>query len=147
MTAPTPSQPAFDEFVADILSLPPDPFTLQEMRRGLPVDLLDRMAASLELSPVALARALGISERTLGRRRDAPEARLTPAESDRLEHAHDVIQMAVEAFEGRRDEAVRWLTTPKAALDDQAPLELLDTRFNTRLVEQMLISMTYLMPV
>jgi putative toxin-antitoxin system antitoxin component (TIGR02293 family) len=123
------------------------PLSLDDLRRGLPVEVLDETADAYGLTPTALARCIGLNDRTLGRRRESASARLTAAETDRLLHARDLFDMAVDAFDGRSDEAARWLTTPKVALDGRTPAEHLDTRFNTALVEQMLISIAHLSPV
>ena len=120
---------------------------MAELQNGLSVDVLDQTARVYGLPPAAFARALGMTERTLKRRRDSMEARLTSMESDRLLHAREVFDQAVDAFQGRVDYAAEWLTSPKLAFNGATPADQLATRYETRIVEQMLISMTHLMPV
>ncbi len=122
-------------------------FGADDVREGFPVALLDETAELYGLTPNALGRSLGIAERTLKRRRDSRKARLSSPESDRLLHAREIYDLTVTAFDGNADAASEWLTSPKLAFHGETPADQLATRATTRIVEQMVISMTYLMPV
>ena len=115
-----------------------------EVRGGLPILHLDDLAATLGLAADDLAQPLGVSTRTLLRRRSA--GRLGPAESDRLWRLRDVHRLTLEAFDGRQEEARVWLTTPKRGLSGDTPVQHLDTEPGARLVRQMLATMEHTMP-
>jgi uncharacterized protein (DUF2384 family) len=75
------------------------------------------MARRLAVDRALLLGVLGVSERTLQRKR-AHSARLSPAASDSGE------------------KAAQWLKRPSRALAQHAPLQLLDTDAGTQQVER-----------
>jgi putative toxin-antitoxin system antitoxin component (TIGR02293 family) len=68
------------------------------VRAGLPTAALDRLQSHLQVSDVRLAPLLGVSPRTLRRRRKA--GTLTPHESDRLVLLAEVVALAQQALDG-----------------------------------------------
>ena len=106
------------------------------VRDGLPLAVLDGVLAETGLSADALGRVLDVSPRTLQRRR-AAGARLSPAESDRLWRLLHALALARRAFADDAS-AREWLTTPKALLGGETPLDRLDTEPGLREVEDML---------
>jgi putative toxin-antitoxin system antitoxin component (TIGR02293 family) len=71
-----------------------------------------------------LARAIGIPERTLARRKR--EGVLSSEESAKLLRLARVVGRANEVFE-EPQAALRWLKSPNSALSGATPLSLLDT--------------------
>ena len=110
-------------------------------RAGLPVATIDTIASELATQRVAVAKILGISERTLSRRATANE-RLTAEESDRAVRLARVLALAKETL-GDRDKAGRWLQTPNRTLDGERPFDRLDTDAGVRSVEQILGRIAY----
>jgi len=109
-----------------------------QVRSGLDVGLLDELLEQLELSQEALAGMIGVSMRTLQRRRsEEGGGRLTPAESDRLWRLLHVWDRALAAL-GSAAAARAWLTEPKAVLGGEPPAHHLDTEPGLREVEDML---------
>ena len=108
------------------------------VRSGLKVELLDELLGQLDLSQEALVGMIGVSTRTLQRRRtEEGEGQLTPAESDRLWRLLHIWDRALSAL-GSTDSARVWLTEPKAVLGGESPAERLDTEPGLREVEDML---------
>ena len=124
----------------------PDPAAASssEVREGLPYEALESLSRTLGLTQEVLTRVLHVSERTLQRRRHS--GRLSPSESDRLWRIAHVYRLALEAFDGKADEASQWLTTPKRALGGDTPIAHLDTEPGERMVEQMLATIEHTMP-
>lgn len=118
--------------------------TSREIRRGVSVERLQRLADRLELTQETLTRVLGISERTLQRRKDA--GRLSPRESDRVERLLRVWRLALHAFDNDEEEARNWLTTSKRKLDGESPVEHLDTEPGARAVAEMLVVIDQTIP-
>lgn len=114
------------------------------VREGLPYETLESLSRTLGLTQEVLTHVLDVSERTLQRRRRS--GRLSPSESDRLWRIANIHGKAVQAFDGRSDEAREWLTTPKRALGGDTPIEHLDTEPGERTVEQMLATIEHTMP-
>jgi putative toxin-antitoxin system antitoxin component (TIGR02293 family) len=104
------------------------------VRKGLPVSSLDAMASKLSMERAALLSLLGVSSRTIQRRRQARE-RLSFVASDRLSRVERIFQLASTVF-GDSEKASAWLQRPSRGLQSVKPLELLDTDAGTQQVEQ-----------
>ncbi len=113
----------------------------QLVRAGLPAGSVSALAEKLHLGNGALARKLGIPQRTLTRRMSHGTL-LTSAESDRTVRMARVYANAVEMI-GDRDNAIRWLGTPNRALGGETPLDQLDTDTGSRMVEDILGRIAY----
>jgi putative toxin-antitoxin system antitoxin component (TIGR02293 family) len=107
---------------------------VRAVREGLPIPVVDETVDADILSMAELDR-LGIPHRRPGHQRG--QGKLTPEQSDRLLRVVRIIREAEGTF-GSRDKARRWLRRPTAALDGQAPLDLLDTEIGARSVEDLL---------
>ncbi|MGH7669542.1 MAG: type II RES/Xre toxin-antitoxin system antitoxin [Gemmatimonadaceae bacterium] len=95
------------------------------IRRGVTYPAFERFQRNTELPQRLLARAAGISERTLARRKES--GRLEPEETDRLVRIARVVARAIELFEGDTDAAREWLTGSAHALGGRTPLEFAGT--------------------
>ena len=94
------------------------------IREGIPAAAVESVLNVVRLSQSELARALGIPERTLARRKR--EGVLNSEESSKLLRLARVVSRASEVFDDPAA-AVDWLKSPNAALRANAPLSLLDT--------------------
>jgi putative toxin-antitoxin system antitoxin component (TIGR02293 family) len=110
-------------------------------REGLPVDTLTSLATQLGIDRKALARIVGVSQRTLVRRL-ASRSLLSAEESDRTVRLARVVAMAVDTL-GTSAKASIWLQTPNRTLDGEVPLDLLDTDTGARSVETILGRIAY----
>jgi putative toxin-antitoxin system antitoxin component (TIGR02293 family) len=104
------------------------------VRAGLPVEAVDDVLASGRLTAAELDR-LAIPRKTLAHRRLL--GRLTPEQSDRLARILRIIEETETTF-GNPDKAHIWLRRPSALLDNEAPLDRLDTDIGVRQVETLL---------
>ncbi len=138
------SQEAFEEGLRDHLA----DQTGAQKSSGLAVPAADRVRSGLSpgvlsdikevvgLSWEDLEGVLGVSARTLQRRRERSE-NLTPAESDRLWRLLHVWDRATEIL-GSESAARKWLAALHDLLGGDSPLERLDTEPGLREVEDML---------
>ncbi len=110
-------------------------------RAGLPVSIINIVAGELDMQRLAVAKLIGISERTLSRRVNG-NTRLTPEESDRMVRLARILALAKETL-GDMEKAGRWLQTPNRALDGDRPFDRLDTDMGVRAVEQVLGRIEY----
>jgi putative toxin-antitoxin system antitoxin component (TIGR02293 family) len=104
------------------------------VRRGVPFPAFRKASDALDLSLADLERALGLSARTLLRRK---HGRLSPVESERFLRLVRVVARAQHVL-GARDAALDWLRTPNAALEGAAPISLLDTEIGAATVLEVL---------
>jgi putative toxin-antitoxin system antitoxin component (TIGR02293 family) len=113
------------------------------VRAGLPVAALEHVRDYLDASDDLLARALGISARTLSRRRDT--GTLTTDESDRLVLLAEIVALARQALDSA-EAAREWLRTPHSMLGGESPLTHMDTVTGMNEVKTMLDHIEYGLP-
>ncbi len=113
---------------------------IDRLRQGLPYEAIEGLREDLDLSLSEFAEALGISVRTLNRRKEQGE--LNAEESDRVFRIARVYSHALEVFETRR-RATEWFKSENPALDGMTPLEVFDTDFGAQLVDDVLTRVEY----
>jgi putative toxin-antitoxin system antitoxin component (TIGR02293 family) len=103
------------------------------VEQGFPFSTLVRFHKSTGLPMDTTADLVRIPRRTLMRRKAM--GRLQTDESERLLRIARVFDLAVELFEGNREHARRWLTTPREEFAGQSPLGFSRTEIGAREVE------------
>ena len=101
------------------------------IRRGIPAGAVEALAKTIKLTHAELARALGIPERTLARRKR--EGILSSDESAKLLRLARTVWRANEVFADAAA-ALHWLKAPNAALSGATPLSILDTEIGAESV-------------
>jgi putative toxin-antitoxin system antitoxin component (TIGR02293 family) len=109
---------------------------IRQVERGFSFNALRSMQSHSGISVARIASIIGIPERTLARRRT--EGRLTSDESERLLRISRIFEEAVDLFEGDSANALKWLTTPKKAFQNQTPLAYSRTELGAREVENLM---------
>ena len=97
---------------------------IEVIRNGIPAAAVESLLEAMQVSQSELARALGIPERTLARRKR--EGVLNSEESAKLLRLARVVARATEVFEDA-EPALHWLKSPNSALSGATPFSLLDT--------------------
>lgn len=110
-------------------------------RAGLSVNSLDALAEELSMPRAAVAKLLGISDRTVSRR-VAANGCFTATESDRIVRLARILALAKQTL-GSSEKANRWLQTSNRALEGDKPIDRLDTDIGVRSVEQVLGRIEY----
>lgn len=118
--------------------------THEMLLRGLPGAALMHLigASNLLRDPASLERAVGISLRTVQRRREDPDVRLTAEQSGRAWRFAEILARATVVF-GSQLEAEDWMDSPAIGLDQQRPVDLLQTPAGAGMVETLLGQMEY----
>ncbi len=111
------------------------------IKHGMPIRIADNLKSLLSLGDSGLAKILGITSKTLQRKRKA-RITLTPVESDRLYRVQAIFALAIKVLATPQD-AKEWLSTPQIDIGDRVPLELLTTSAGASLVEEVLNRMEY----
>ncbi len=118
------------------------------IRKGMPQAALYHVKKTFDLSDETLAAIIGVSLRTVARRRvvsqkeNKPAARLSPVESDRLYRFARILALAKDVFESRED-AIEWLNSGQYGLGGAVPINMLQTDAGTREVEELLLRIEY----
>ena len=108
---------------------------LRAVRKGLSYRTFERFQRNSALPVERVLALINIPRRTMTRRKR--EGRFLPAESDRLLPAARLLGKALELFEGDRDAATEWLTTPQPALGGTVPLDLATSEIGALEVERL----------
>ncbi len=112
--------------------------------QGLPGEALTHLVdvvATLKKSE-SFEKALGMSLRTLQRRRDAPAKPLNLEQSGRAWKFAEILTKATAVL-GSQDEAEQWLERPAIGLDQRRPIDLLRTPAGVEIVETFLKRLEY----
>lgn len=113
---------------------PPD--LLRAVKKGLSYRAFERFRRNTSLSFECVSDLIDIPRRTMTRRKR--DGRFLPDESDRLLRASRLFGRALELFEGDRDAATDWLTTPQPALGGAVPLDVAKNEVGAREVERLI---------
>jgi putative toxin-antitoxin system antitoxin component (TIGR02293 family) len=105
------------------------------VREGLPYMALEAIGAHLHLSVEATAKSLGLSPRTLARRKET--GLLDAVESERVVRLAEVAARAADVF-GSDESARAWLDEPNRALGGARPFAMLDTDMGAEAVRDVL---------
>ncbi|MBK8149603.1 MAG: DUF2384 domain-containing protein [Acidobacteria bacterium] len=107
-----------------------------KVETGFSFDAFERLVKTSGIAPENLRVAVRIAPRTLTRRRK--ENKLSPEESDRIVSVSRLLAQSFDLFDGDREAARRWLTTPNRALGGRTPLDLASTETGAREVEDLI---------
>ncbi len=113
---------------------------VERIRDGLPYDVVEQLRESLALSLGGFADAVGVSKRTLNRRRRYGV--LKPDESDRVYRLARVYAHAFDVLE-EHDDVVEWFKSENRALGGRIPLEMFDTDAGAEIVDDVLTRIEY----
>jgi putative toxin-antitoxin system antitoxin component (TIGR02293 family) len=110
---------------------------------GLPGEALSHLERRLTVLDVgAFEKAIGMSLRTLQRRRADPGQPLSVEQSGRVWKFAEILAKASEVMGSQRD-AEEWLSEPAIGLNGYKPLDLLTTSAGAELVETYLGQIEY----
>ena len=134
------------------------------IRKGIPWRVISHIKQAFNLPDDVIARIIGVSPRTIARRRKAVHApvrqkrgplkarkakaapaetkRLSPVESDRIYRFARIIGLAEDVFEDRA-EALEWLRSTQYGLGGRVPFDMLQTDAGAREVEELLVRIDY----
>jgi putative toxin-antitoxin system antitoxin component (TIGR02293 family) len=132
------------------LDIPADklrtPFDIHEaLLRGLPGSALLNFVGRLVVlskSSRRLESAMGVSVRTMQRKKGDPAKRLTTEQAGRTWQFAEILARATKAL-GSQDAAERWLERPAMGLDRKSPIDLLATPTGTKMVTDYLTRIEY----
>ncbi len=111
----------------------------EALLRGLPGGALTHLVEHVALlrDPATFEKAVGMSVRTLQRRKSGRAKPLSPEQSGRAWKFAEIFARARALF-GSPEEAARWLESPAMALNRERPIDLLATAAGVELVEDLL---------
>lgn len=117
---------------------------VSQSRSGVLRGLADEIAALVGLTDNEMAYILGMTPRNLHRLK--PDQRLGIVASERLLLLKNILLHALDTFNGKPNIVLSWLRTPIRELDDQSPIQLMDTVTGFGLVDDVLGRLDYGLP-
>ena len=114
---------------------------VETVRRGFPWHVAGKLQEEMAIRDEVFADFLGVSSRTLTRRRKGAGA-LDKVSSDRLYRIMRVAKLAAAVFEDA-ERGFEWLRRPQTGLGGATPLSLLDTEPGFEAVETLLQRIEY----
>ena len=116
------------------------------IKKGMPLRVISHIKREFSLPDEVIARIIGVSPRTVSRRRKTVKIpareRLSPVESDRVYRFARIVAMAEDVFEDK-NEALEWLNSPQHGLGGRIPFDMLQTDAGAREVEELLLRIDY----
>ena len=116
------------------------PFSEQEIitrsRQGILRAEADRVASLVGLTDKEMAAAIGLSSSYLHRLKT--QQRISQEASERLSLLENLLQHALDTFDGQTTTVLGWLRSPLRELEFQTPLQTLDTVTGYTLVDRVL---------
>ncbi len=111
------------------------------IRKGIPYAKVRLVKTALNLTDNEFADYLGISLRTLQRKRDSRE-KLSIPEGDRLFRIARIFALAVSVLENE-EMARKWLHRPQRGLGGRVPIQVIQTEAGAQEVESLLEKIEY----
>jgi len=111
------------------------------IRKGIPYAKVRLVKAALNMTDNELADYLGISLRTLQRKRDSHE-KLSIPEGDRLFRIARIFALAVSVLENE-EMARKWLHREQRGLGGRVPIQVIQTEAGAQEVEDLLEKIEY----
>ena len=117
---------------------------IKTSREGMFRSAADEVSELVKLTDNEMAYILGMTPRNL--HRIPSDKRLGTDASERLLLLKNVLIHALDTFEGKETIVRNWLKTPLNELNDQTPLQLMDTITGFSLVDDVLGRLDYGLP-
>lgn len=133
-----------DRYVPYGLKPASDFAVIKTSREGVFRSVADEVSELVKLTDNEMAYLLGMTPRNL--HRIPSDKRLGTDASERLLLLKNVLIHALDTFEGKENIVRNWLKTPLNELDDQTPLQLMDTITGFGLVDDVLGRLDYGLP-
>jgi putative toxin-antitoxin system antitoxin component (TIGR02293 family) len=125
-------------------SLVSDFTVIKTSREGVERSLVDHVSKMVKLTDNEMAHLLGMTPRNL--HRISSDKRLGTDASERLLLLKNILIHALDTFEGEEVIVRNWLRTPISELNDQTPLQMMDTVTGFSLVDDVLGRLDYSLP-
>jgi putative toxin-antitoxin system antitoxin component (TIGR02293 family) len=110
---------------------------------GIPGAALGRMVSNVSrLTAEQVGEAVGVTTRTMHRRKEAPEAPLSADQGGRALRFAELLSRACLVF-GSQEQAEQWFNEAQMGLDQKRPIELITTVVGAQLVDELLGRLEY----
>lgn len=109
---------------------------IESVEKGFSYKIFERIVKEYNFAVQDLAGTIGISQRTLTRRKI--EKKFSKSESDRLVSIARLLEQTSALFEQDKAKAKRWLNSSNRGLGGRTPLQMAQTETGLREVENLI---------
>lgn len=111
---------------------------VRKLAEGVPIQKAERIRQRAKLGEDVFAGILGYSKVHYKRLQKGEKQSLRAVAANRLYRFAQVLEHAVELYEGDETAALKWLNNPNPAFEDHAPMELLKSEVGADMVDRLI---------
>jgi len=117
--------------------LPPGPGQnmVQELSRGVTGKIAEQIRKKANIDEGAFSRIIGYSRMHYSRLKKDGGKHLREAASNRLYRFAQILEHAIDLYNGDEETALKWLKTPNVAFDNATQLEILSSEVGSGMVD------------
>jgi putative toxin-antitoxin system antitoxin component (TIGR02293 family) len=115
---------------------------ITQIRKGLPVTLIEDIASLIQLSTKELLVLLGIPQTTFNKKKRAQEL-LTPRDTELLLHIQSVVNYGISVFNNEGGKFMSYLHSVNPGLGGVTPISLFDSNTGVEQVHHQLNAINY----
>jgi putative toxin-antitoxin system antitoxin component (TIGR02293 family) len=106
-----------------------------ELSRGVTGEIAEQFRKKVNIDESTFSRIIGYSRMHYSRLAKNPDKHLRGAASNRLYRFAQILEHAIDLYNGDEETALKWLKTPNVAFDNATPLELLSSEVGSGMVD------------
>lgn len=111
---------------------------VSKLAEGVPITRAEQVRARVKIDEALFSSIIGYSEVHYKRLIKEKTKHLREVASNRLYRFAQVIEHAVELYDGDQETALRWLRHPNPAFGNQAPMEMLKSEVGADMVDKLI---------
>lgn len=111
---------------------------VRELSLGVSGKVAERFRKRAGVDETAFSRIIGYSRMHYSRLAKSKSSLLRAAASNRLYRFGQILEHAIDLYNGDEKTALRWLKTPNPAFGDAAPIELLSSEVGSDMVDTLI---------
>jgi putative toxin-antitoxin system antitoxin component (TIGR02293 family) len=111
---------------------------VRELSRGVSGKVAERFRKRAGIDETAFSGIIGYSRMHYSRLAKSGSGLLRAAASNRLYRFAQILEHAIDLYNGDEETALRWLKTPNPAFGDSTPIELLSSEVGSDMVDTLI---------
>ena len=111
---------------------------VSKLAEGVSVNKAERIRVRAGLEEELFSRILGYSKVHYKRLQKNPKTLLREVASNRLYRFAQILEHAIELYDGDEETALRWLKAPNPAFGNETPIEMLKSEVGADMVDRLI---------
>ena len=131
-------KPGFKSSYTDLIIVAHGYLRVSKLAEGVSVHKAERIRVRAGLEEELFSRILGYSKVHYKRLQKNPKTLLREVASNRLYRFAQILEHAIELYDGDEETALRWLKTPNPAFGNETPIEMLKSEVGADMVDRLI---------